>query len=174
MTALFTRKDYQALPEDLRVHLLDGVLVKDDAPLFGHQWLQSRVLWDLKRILGPDAVFAAPVAVVVDDLNVFEPDIVVLRDVPPPEAKDVGVPLVVIEILSPSTRSRDRAFKTKRYLGLGVREVWLVDPDECAIEVFDLGGSRLARDEDAARSYVIDGFRLVPAILFARPDPKHP
>lgn len=169
MTALFTRKDYQALPEDMRVHLLDGVLVRDAPPLFGHQRIQSHILGDLLPILGPDHVFAAPVAVVVDDLNVFEPDIVVVKDPPRSDATDAGVPLLVIEILSPSTRERDRAFKTKRYLGLGVKEVWLVDPDERTIEVFDLGGSRPARGDDPARSYVVDGFALVPETLFQRP-----
>ncbi len=174
MTALFTVKDYRALPEDLRVHLLDGVLVRDDAPLFGHQRLQGRIIYALQRLLGPDSVFAAPVAVIVDDLNVFEPDIVVLDEPPPDTARDVGVPLVVFEILSPSTRSRDRDFKTKRYLGLGVKEVWLVDPDEHLVEVCDLGGSRLARGREVARSYAIDGFELVPETLFTRSEPEEP
>ncbi|MDJ0521735.1 MAG: Uma2 family endonuclease [Planctomycetota bacterium] len=170
MTALFTRRDYEALPETMRVHLLDGVLVKDDVPRFGHQRIQMRIVHALIRLLGVEHVAAAPVAVIIDDLNVFEPDIVVLEEPPPDDAKDVGVPLAVIEILSPSTRARDREFKTRRYLGLGVKEVWLVDPDSQSVEVFDLDGSRVAGGDESARSRAIEGFVLVPGELFARPD----
>jgi Uma2 family endonuclease len=166
MTALFTREHYESLPEGFPVQLLDGALVKEPTPLFGHQRVQSCILLPLLQLLGTSRVQAAPVAVLVDELNVFEPDIVVLGDVPPDDAQYVGVPVAVFEILSPGTRERDRDFKTRRYLGLGVREVWLVDPQEQLIEVVDLDGSRVARGDEAARSDAIEGFALVAAELF--------
>ena len=54
-------------------------------------------------------------------------------------------------------------------LGLGVREVWLVDRLRQAVEVADLDGSRMTTDGETARSRVIPGFELDPAVLFAVP-----
>jgi len=168
MTILITRKDYEALPEGAPYELHDGMLVKQPSPRYGHQALQSQILWDLMRLLGPTRVAAGPVDVLIDELTVFVPDIVVLEDIPQRDAQYVGVPLVVFEILSPSTRSRDRGFKTRRLLGLGVKEVWLVDGAKHVIEVVTCDGARLFRDDEAACSGVIKGFALVPSKLFAR------
>ena len=46
------------------------------------------------------------------------------------------VPTWVCEILSPTTRDKDRNLKLPLYLARGVEVVWLVDPDERTIEVF--------------------------------------
>ncbi len=102
----------------------------------------------------------------IDELNVFVPDIVVLNDVPARDAQYVGVPCVVFEVLSPSTRERDREYKTRRLLGLGVKEVWLIDGESETIEVVTVEGGRVTRDDRPARSEVIEGFALVPAELF--------
>jgi len=172
MTILITRKDYEALPEGAPFELHEGMLVKQPSPRFGHQRLQSRILHDLVALVGTDRAVAGPVDVLVDEITVFVPDIVVLGDVPPDDAPYVGVPLMVVEVLSPSTRDRDRGFKTRRLLGLGVKEVWLIDGAERSIEVVTLDGGRLVRDDQCACSDAIAGFRLVPAELFARDDPS--
>lgn len=46
------------------------------------------------------------------------------------------VPTWVCEILSPTTRDRDRNRKLPLYLARGVEVVWLVDPDARVIEAF--------------------------------------
>ena len=166
MTALFTRKDYDALPEDFAAQLVDGVLVREPTPSLDHQGAQSRILWALQQVLGPDRVFAAPVSVYVDQLNVFEPDIAVVSEPPAPGAKTVGTPLLVFEIASPSTRAHDRDVKARRYLALGVREVWLVDPMERSIEVVDVDETCRYEDAERAVSGVLRAFGLVPDELF--------
>jgi len=49
-----------------------------------------------------------------------------------------GSPDLVIEVLSPSTKRKDMAIKLKKYIETGVREYWLVDPDQRKIMVYDL------------------------------------
>jgi len=49
----------------------------------------------------------------------------------------LGVPEVLIEILSPFTQELDRYTKLNLYLEAGVREYWLVDPESQAIQVFE-------------------------------------
>ncbi len=47
-----------------------------------------------------------------------------------------GTPALVIEILSASTRKRDRDVKSRLYDRAGVREYWLVDPDLNSVIVY--------------------------------------
>ncbi len=124
----------------------------------------------------------SPVDCMIDELNVFQPDLSVFGDGPDDVPQDndqyIGTPWVVVEALSPSTAARDRGFKVRRYLGLGVREIWLLDWRKQTIEVVDTDGSRLHEGRDEARSdaLVSDAgvaFRIAPETLYAR-DPRQP
>ncbi len=167
MTVYMTRKDYEQLPEGTPVELCDGLLVKQPSPRWGHQRITMLIFRALTEVVEPVRVATGPVDVLIDEINVFVPDIVVLGEVPDDDAQYVGTPLVVFEVLSPSTVDRDREYKPRRYLGLGVKEVWLVDRQERTIEVVTLReGGRLHRRDQRARSDVINGFELVPDELF--------
>lgn len=51
-----------------------------------------------------------------------------------------GAPDLIIEVLSPATASRDRTYKRTLYARHGVKEYWIVDPDQKkTIEVMPLG-----------------------------------
>ena len=107
----------------------------------------------------------------------LQPDIAVLLD----EHRDrirkaglFGAPDFVIEILSPSTASRDRSEKLAVYARYGVREYWLVDPKRERIEVFVLESGDLVQkaehDSGEARSLaVLPGFAAPLADVFRRP-----
>jgi len=47
-----------------------------------------------------------------------------------------GAPLLVVEVLSPSTRTQDRTVKARRYAALGIPHYWLVDPEAGRIECY--------------------------------------
>jgi len=74
--------------------------------------------------------------------------------------------LLVGEVLSPSTGRRDRTVKTKRYLGAGVKEVWLVDPEAKTIEIRTAQGERRHSGGEAARSEAVAGFETSSEALF--------
>jgi Uma2 family endonuclease len=79
--------------------------------------------------------------VVLSDENVVQPDIVFiarsrLRIIG--KACIRGAPDLIVEILSPKTAARDRVVKRKLYASCGVREYWIVDPDEETIEILVL------------------------------------
>ena len=51
-----------------------------------------------------------------------------------------GAADLVIEILSPSTRRRDKGLKRALYERVDVREYWMVNPDRDEVEVFTRSG----------------------------------
>jgi Uma2 family endonuclease len=165
----FTRADYARLPEGFPAQLVRGSLVKEPSPTYGHQRLVHLLLERLSACVGRDRVVPAPMDVGLDDHNVYQPDVVVLRDVPDADVRDVGIPWIVVEVLSPSTARLDREVKATRLLAAGVAEVWLVDPRARTIERRDASGAVIASSPgeigDVA-STAIPGFRLSLADLF--------
>ena len=114
----------------------------------------------------------APVDIPIDEVNVFQPDVVVFAEPIEDEAggEDLPVPLLVVEVLSPSTAARDREVKRIRYLEAGVGEVWLIDRENRTIDVYDAEHHRhVPRRGSGGRpvaSCVLEGFELVPDSLF--------
>jgi len=166
MSDLFTRADYDLLPEGYPAQLVEGFLVKEASPTYGHQRIQSRLHAMLVGLLDPDLVLVAPSDVVLGEHDVYQPDLVVLREAPDLTSRDVGIPLLAIEILSPRTAHRDRNVKTRNLLAAGVEEVWLIDPSEQAVEIHTVRGVRRVSGASAIRSRTIPGFRVTPVALF--------
>jgi len=139
----FTLADYMALPEGMRVELVEGELLKMANPTVRHQRILMRLALALVRTPGMDRVLMGPVGVNIDDHNGFQPDLVVVAaDALPDDAdRHVGTPQVVVEVLSPSTTARDRKVKAKHYLGKGATELWLIDGEERSVEVLTASGS---------------------------------
>jgi Uma2 family endonuclease len=71
--------------------------------------------------------------------QVVQPDLFVLPAVPDPqptEWEDVGVPVLAVEVLSPSTARYDRIVKRGAYQRAGVATYWIVDLDAQLVEVW--------------------------------------
>jgi Uma2 family endonuclease len=87
-------------------------------------------------------VFFAPLDVLFGEGDYLEPDLFFVRADRSELLKKrwvEGPPDLVIEILSPSTATRDRGLKLERYRHYGVAEYWVVDPDARVIEVWAFG-----------------------------------
>ena len=169
MQAHFTLTDWMRLPEGFPAQLIDGCLVREPAPTWEHQSLAGRIYRRLVDSQGEQRVAIAPSDVVLDRLNVMQPDVCVLRCEPALDSHDVGIPIAAFEVLSPSTRKRDRTVKATKLLAAGVEEVWLVDPVHRTIKVLSTRESIVYRDAETAKSSVLEDFTLVPESLFARP-----
>lgn len=85
-------------------------------------------------------VFVAPFGVWLDEEengNYVEPDITIICNSSKIQEKGcLGVPDVVMEVISPSTGKKDRTVKLRRYRISGVKECWLVDPMNLTVEVY--------------------------------------
>ena len=101
-------------------------------------------LENLKRKAGGGAceVFAAPIDLFLpDQASVFQPDLLVVCD-PAKVAPHgiVGIPDLVVEILSPATASRDNVKKRWAYAEAGIPEYLIVDPSEQVAMLLRLEG----------------------------------
>ncbi len=167
-SSTFTRSDYMRLPEGFPAELIDGMLVKEPSPTPWHQRLVTRIPFELESALDKERILVSPIDFFIDDTNILQPDVVVLRagEIPGPDEREISVPLIVFEVLSPSTARRDRVTKARKYLEAGVREVWLVDPETETIEVRTADASKTVHGSHAARSTAEPSFRITPQELF--------
>jgi Uma2 family endonuclease len=162
----YTYQDLLSLPESptRRHEILDGKLYVTAAPRVNHQ----RVVFDLGIMVralaqehGLGEVFVGPVTVHVHDEMVFEPDLVFVGSdrmwIVDPEGDIHGVPDLVVEVLSPSTRSYDRNLKRKHYMDSGLPQLWLVDIQQRAVEVWRSGVEEPDVERDAVRWQVGGG-----------------
>jgi len=148
---LYTYADYLKIDDDRRYEIIDGELYDmGPAPGTPHQSVLVELItlfhtWFKERTC---KVFAAPFDVRLnrksknneDIIHVVQPDILIVCD---PEKLDehgcLGAPDLIVEILSPSSASRDHIKKRHLYEENGVREYWLVDPTNRIITVYSLG-----------------------------------
>jgi Uma2 family endonuclease len=79
-------------------------------------------------------------------------------------------PAFVVEILSDSTKDRDYGIKMADYALHGIREYWIVNPDDCSIEQYLLNQNQyqLAQKlkEGVLKSDVITGFQIEVPLIF--------
>jgi len=75
-----------------------------------------------------------------DDPNVVQPDILVVCDEENMDdnGRYHGVPSLVVEVLSPSTRSKDMLKKLSLYMLSGVQEYWIVDLENNSVITYEL------------------------------------
>ena len=155
-----TYEDYLNTPEGERYELLDGELVMVPAPNIWHQRVAGRMLMLLHPYverMGLGEVFIAPFDVKFlhangVEIETVQPDLLFVsaaRASIITEANVQGAPDLVVEILSPSTESRDRGYKREIYARNGVGEYWQVDPNTRSITVLLLGDG----DYDVAATY---------------------
>ncbi len=136
----WTREEVLALPDDgNRYELLDGELLVTPSPRGIHQ-LAVVALYDrvqpYVRQYGLGRTLLAPADLDLRSGQLLQPDLFVYA-IPhrgPLEWSDIGIPLLVGEVLSPSTALNDRNRKRRRYQQSGVGEYWIVDADARLIE----------------------------------------
>jgi Uma2 family endonuclease len=89
-------------------------------------------------------VLAAPMDVRFGPKRQLQPDLLVVNDEGLDGVRVESVPLLVVEILSPGTRSRDQVTKRRAYEQEGVTSYWIIDPKRAVLTVLELdGGSYL-------------------------------
>lgn len=138
-----TIDDYLALPDDRRVELIDGVFYDMAAPTTIHQMIGGLIYTEFQLFVrsnkGLCIPFSAPTDVQLDCDNktIVQPDVMIVCDRKKiTRPRIYGAPDMVVEVLSPSNWYHDTVRKLKKYKNAGVREYWIVLPDEKKILVY--------------------------------------
>ena len=175
----WTYEDYRRLPTDgWQYEVIHGRLSMVPAPRPIHQLIVGELLTALTVFLRQDPVgkvFPAPTDVLVEGkAEPVQPDLVFVAakrlDIVTQRAIE-GVPDLTVEVLSPSNWLDDRRTKFALYAEMGVREYWIVDPDEHTVEVFSLREGRYAltdrfSPDETLRSDLLPGFEVAVGDLF--------
>jgi 16S rRNA (adenine1518-N6/adenine1519-N6)-dimethyltransferase len=162
----YTLEDVFKLPDDApRVELLDGVLSVVPSPSGGHQKLSVLLASWFMRHAPEEFETLVAVGVVTGVRNTLEPDLVLLHR--PVDLDhhffDPAQVALAIEIVSPSTRRRDRLEKPSEYAAAGVPHFWRIERHPTHVFAYDLVDGRYelaAESTDELRLSAPFGIRL--------------
>ncbi|MDR0875860.1 MAG: Uma2 family endonuclease [Clostridiales Family XIII bacterium] len=182
----YTYADYLEWDTEERYELIDGVpYMMSPAPTPTHQ----RISAAFTRLFGnylrgkTCEVFAAPFDVRLnadeEDDTVVQPDILIICDKTKIDDRGCkGAPDLVIEIVSKSSGNYDRGLKLHKYINAGVRECWIVDPDDKIVQVYILQADRSANmltyhAEDTVPVSILQDLRIPLPEVFAGVTDRH-
>ena len=142
-----------AYQEEWREELIDGKLVAMAPAVTSHNRVKFRIATLLDRHIskGPCEVLPDGEAVYLTETDYYYPDAMIVCD--PDKIRPDGVhgaPDLVVEVLSPGTARYDRGRKMEVYEASGVREYWIVNPDDKSIDQYLLTDRRFVLAEHYA------------------------
>jgi Uma2 family endonuclease len=133
----WTAADWEHLPDDgNRYEIIAGVLYMSTSPSYFHQW----IIKQMYRLLGVPAEANgwaycdfAPIGLLMPGCDPVQPDLVVVlreRAAIIRNRRIMGVPDLIVEVMSPGSMSYDQDVKRDAYESAGVPEYALVNPRE--------------------------------------------
>lgn len=110
-----------------------------------------------------------------EDPNVVQPDVVVICDLDKINKanKYEGIPSLIVEVLSPSTKGKDMVMKLNLYMKSGVLEYWVVDMESKSILQYsfsperDIDSLKSLGEEDTIESSAFAGLKISLGDIFA-------
>jgi Uma2 family endonuclease len=175
-----TVENYKLLPETgPRYQLIQGDLYMAPAPNRFHQEISRNLQFELHSYLKRNPIgklFDAPFDVYLDEVNVFQPDLLVVLNerlgILTEEGAE-GAPDLVIEILSPKTRRLDLTNKKQEYARAGVKELWIIDPEPRSITIHEFASIGVEKtqqlvEKDTLFTDLLPGFQLALETIFER------
>lgn len=166
----------------LRMEFINGEIYLLASPNIGHQEILGRFHLILNDYFKGKKcrVFLAPFDVhlkkeKIKDPDVMQPDVLVACDLENnvnAKGHYMGTPTLVIEILSDSTRSKDMVDKLNTYMLSGVKEYWVIDPNQQTILIYEFVDRVIDRYKtyemgSVAQSFVFNGLSVDVQCLFS-------
>lgn len=134
---LYTVEEFEQMEkeEHLTYELIDGVVMMSPRPAKTHQNISGNLYFEMRNAL--KHTNCKPLQEVDLALNhdIMVPDIMVLCNDNMQGTRQTTPPLIVVEIVSPSSSGRDYMLKRLKYQQLGIEEYWIVSPEEKCIWV---------------------------------------
>jgi Uma2 family endonuclease len=154
-TKQWTLDEVHSLPDDgNRYELVRGQLFVTPPPTDPHETIAARLSHLLFAYVEREKLgyVYRPLAVMRFEGSEVEPDLMVRQPNPSAEPTwdNAPVPILVVEILSPSTRRRDQVQKRSLYMDAGVAEYWMIDDERRTIT-----SVRQGQDDVIAREQLV-------------------
>lgn len=174
-TVKLTYEEYRLFPDDGRRHeIIDGEHYVSPSPNTNHQSVSRHIqfaLYEKLELSGRGQVFDAPMDLELSPTDVVQPDLIVVLSendqiILPSRLR--GVPDLVVEILSPSTRDIDRTLKRSLYEARNIPEYWLVDVDERTVTRYRRAQERYAEPETCHDTIDFAGVQVDLAAVWRR------
>ncbi len=174
---MLTYREYREMEFDdddnFQYELIDGELSQKPFLTIIHQRISGNIMYSFTKFLYQNPlgeVLLGPLDVVLNEYNAPQPDIIFVSNankhmLNETEQVVIGIPDLIIEILSLGSIKRDRITKRKVYERCGVPEFWVIDPSYKSVEIFRLadGAYELAdfiEQTGLVKSTVLEGFEL--------------
>ena len=168
------------LTDDIKAEFINGEIVMHSPVKRGHLEVSENLfrllsIYVLMNKLGRVSIEKALIGLKRND---YEPDLVYWNN---EQAKDFNqetmvhpVPSLVVEILSKSTKARDKGIKFKDYAAHGIPEYWIIDYQQQTLEQYFLADDSARAytllhelsKQDHLKSIIIEGFEIPVAAIF--------
>jgi len=166
---LLTYDDYKTFPDNdgIRKEIIEGDLFMTPAPSTKHQSILrelSFLFYDFVKKNKLGEILFAPCDVVLSRINIVQPDLIFISKKNLQILTDLnvqGAPDLVVEIISPSSKDADQIYKKRIYEKFGIKEYWIVDPDEETVEIWTLKNKKYHLATKAKKPQIIKS-RLLP------------
>lgn len=173
-------EDFLKLSEESenRYEYIDGEVYLLASPSYDHQNIIMEISnvmynWFKGKKCRP---LTAPFDVTLtkdDNKNIVQPDIIVICDTENINEKGryIGIPTLVVEVLSEATRQKDMLKKLNLYFSGGIKEYWIVSPFSKEVYVYcfeelDIKEYRVYKGKEIAHSTTFEGLEIPLAQIF--------
>ena len=132
-----------------RTEVIDGVEYQMSPPNMSHVVIRGNIESIFRQYLkGKRCKVFSEFDVILDEENTFIPDVIINCDPSKVHQDGIhGAPDLAVEILSRSTLKRDRTVKKDAYEKAGVKEYWIVSPNDKTIEIYRLQDGKFYLDK---------------------------
>lgn len=166
----YNHDDIDALSEGTHAELINGKLYLLATPTRIHQFLVTELIFVIKTHIhknnGGCHVYTSPFAVrlFADDSTYVEPDVTVICNKDKLTEKGCnGAPDIAIEVVSPGNANHDYVTKLAKYQQAGVREYWIINPENSKTLVMNFENPANTGEydfEETITSGVLEGLEI--------------
>jgi Uma2 family endonuclease len=144
------------LPEGTLAELLNDVIYMSPSPSFHHQDISGELFVQIRAHVKKNKLgvcLSAPMDVFLDNKNAVQPDILVMLTdnmlILTDDGKIKGAPDFIIEISSPGNKKHDTEKKRAVYEKFGVKEYFIIDPDNKETISYYLTSNKFVKQESS-------------------------
>lgn len=161
--------EFLALPKinGYNYEFIDGAVLMSPRPAIKHQQISGNLYFELRNhFKEKNCVPIQEIDLVLEDNN-FVPDLMVICDDELKGNRYEKPPLIAIEIVSPSSASVDYFIKRHKYEQLGVKEYWIVSPEEQCIVILTFATNQQKRYcEENVTSFILPDLTISLKAIF--------